>query len=99
MFKNVYVFLRLFLSPSLFLKKLFMHLRVDAGNCCCSAKESFVQRSRDGLFRVFGGDAFRLISAFEAAACAAGTGSDASRAAVVRVLYSGRCHYDALEAR
>jgi hypothetical protein len=64
MFKNVlYVFLSLFLSLSLFLKKLFMHLRVDdAGNCCCSAKESFVQRSRDGLFRVFGGDAFRLSS-------------------------------------
>ena len=42
-----------------------------------------------------GGDAFRLISAFEATS----TESGASRAAVVRVLYSGRCHYDALEAR
>ena len=42
-----------------------------------------------------GAEVFSLISAFNATS----TESGASRAAVVRVLYSGRCHYDALEAR
>jgi hypothetical protein len=42
---------------------LSLHLRVAAtGNRRRSAKESLVQRPRDGLLRVFGGDTFRFSS-------------------------------------
>ena len=42
------------------------------------------------------GGGFRLVSAFDSSP---GHGDAASAAAVVRVLYSGRCHYDALSIK
>ena len=49
------------------------------------------------VFEKAGGDTFKLISAFDAAEGGKSSSSGGKKEPVVRVLYSGRCHYDALE--
>ena len=50
------------------------------------------------VFEKAGGDTFKLISAFDAAeGSKSSSSSGGKKEPVVRVLYSGRCHYDALE--
>ena len=50
------------------------------------------------VFEKAGGDTFKLISAFDAAEGSKRSSSGGGKKEpVVRVLYSGRCHYDALE--